>query len=146
MSPETATRRALAKVDREYKGSRRDLQRFLVRTIYEPTPWSDAFCEEYYRFVFENGPIYPEFERAIAVDLDMFPRAMRERIVATLTASANQSSEHKRSLAFAIELAKNVDESERLFGEFRGNLNPRHLDWALDDILPWRRRDFEGRS
>ena len=114
---------------------------FHRRSMYEPTPWSDEICQEYYRLVFDNPNDESAYLTAQAIigDLDKFPRKMREMIVAEYKSRWNVPEDYEYSGEEAEEIAREIDEGEERFGEFHLGLRHKDVffDRNLEDLPHW---------
>ncbi|MBQ9874870.1 MAG: hypothetical protein IJM30_10435 [Thermoguttaceae bacterium] len=110
----------LKKTERTIKNPRkRELEMFSLRVEREPKPWSDEFCDEYYRIALESGPVPHEFESTFAGNIGFFSRPMREKILAELKKNPDASKRRKSSISIAEYQASRADDVERIIGDYR---------------------------
>ncbi|MBQ9874866.1 MAG: hypothetical protein IJM30_10415 [Thermoguttaceae bacterium] len=142
VAPEVAKYCDLEARDRVNNGSRtrdRDFAEFEMRSKYEPTPWSEDFCKAFYRWIFENPTGDRAYVRALslATNLDMFPRKMRDEIVAEFKARGDKPSGFGYAGRNAEFIANSVNEGEKRFGDYRRNLHPTLLERVVENRFLW---------
>ncbi|MBQ9874875.1 MAG: hypothetical protein IJM30_10460 [Thermoguttaceae bacterium] len=146
MAPETEAVKYV-RVNRDLASGARekDFAELTACEEYNPNPWSDELCKERFRLAFEEPASLNNAER-VAWQIEAFPRAMRDKIVAELERLANRNRAFAEPLEVARENASKINCAEQLFGEFhRKSLDRSLFADELDEILPWRPEQFEGR-
>ncbi|MBQ9874871.1 MAG: hypothetical protein IJM30_10440 [Thermoguttaceae bacterium] len=120
LAPKAELEFKLKKTERTIKNPRkRELEMFSLRVTYEPKPWSDEFCDEYYRIALESGPVPHEFESTFAGNIRNFSRPVREKILAELKKNPDASKRRKSSISIAEYQASRADDVERIIGDYR---------------------------
>ncbi|MBQ9874872.1 MAG: HEAT repeat domain-containing protein [Thermoguttaceae bacterium] len=108
------------RLERTVKSARkREFEKFTFRVRYYPKPWSDEFCDEYYRMALENGSVPYDFKLRFAGNIGEFPRPKREKILAELRKNSDDSKRSKALISTAERNASRAEEVERIIGDYR---------------------------
>ena len=116
-----------------------DYRQFEATADYEPTPWSDEFCERYFKFVFDDLTIEKAYLRAfmLMTQVHMFPRIWRDKILTILQDLGKEPGVYRIALDDASRNIQKANEAEDRFGDYRKALKPLGISYKYQDALPW---------